>query len=666
MSTPRNSKRSRLATAAAATLTRPETPQLLVPSKQKDPMAFFSEEVALHIFEALSPSDLGKCACVSRLWHRLVNDQVLWRRLFFNYQFIHPRGLSTTGGGGGSGGVQDNHQLLYRSSSHRLQKRKNILHKSESSQQQQQQQQQLAERQRCWKALYRLNYNWIMGQARVTTIATRRSTCQDHPLSRAVVEVPRIQDKDRPPPPPIVQFKGPVLLIAHPNGTLQFWRIKNSFSTTDTKPAGCTTQPSLWHTCQYPHPKDTMAQKQQQQQNVQESARISCLAMDTSDASATGSQRVVIGYESGHFSVVEYSLQDKEGKPAGENGDPLEGAFQLREIGHTVDLSAWSDVGKIVSVAFRYPILTTCSEDDAISIYKLETDTTATNPQHWCRLLHRLYGSPMESPIGISLEKIKPVSSQPPETTTTITHGEDTWRVLVSFGVELFSGSWTMRLQEIEFDEHKILHSTEMGASDHGEGYVPSLSGLAAFICGKTNGYAEIGSISAVSISWPLVVTAHRDNTMNVFQMTRSNVDQDTATATTTTTTTTEHPTTHSLSNKPNARKGQLQFRHVSTLYGHCGAVSSVSIESKSGRLVSASMDRSIKIWTIPASPHERPLEKPRLHRCSVSLSDINKSWTESGQVTKEEGLGLIWVGSDEEKIVSMNCDGTVKVWQFS
>ena len=534
--------------------------------------------------------------------------------------------------------------MLYRSSSHRLQKRKNILHKSESSQQQQQQ---LAERQRCWKALYRLNYNWIMGQARVTTISTKSATCQDHPPSRVVVEVSRLQDKDRPPPPPIVQFKGPVMLIAHPNGTLQFWKIKNSFSTTkDTVTAGCTTQPSLWYTCQYPHPKDTMAQKQ----NVQESSRISCLAMDTSDASANGSQRVVIGYESGHFSVVEYSLQDK-------NGDPSEGTFQLREIGHTVDLSAWSDVGKIVSVAFRYPILTTCSEDDAISIYKLETDSTATNPQHWCRLLHRLYGSPMESPIGISLEKIKPVSSSLSDTTP---HGDDTWRVLVSFGVELFSGSWTMRLQEIEFDEHKLLHSTEMGASDYGEGYVPTLSGLAAFICGKTNGYAEIGSISAVSISWPLVVTAHRDNTMNVFQMTRSSsVDQDTTTAT-------EHPTTHSLSNKPNVRKGQLQFRHVSTLYGHCGAVSSVSIESRSGRLVSASMDRSIKIWTIPASPHERPLEKPRLHRCSVSLSDIDKSWTESGQVTKEEGLGLIWVGSDEEKIVSMNCDGTVKVWQFS
>lgn len=492
-----------------------------------------------------------------------------------------------------------------------------------------------------------------MGQARVTTIAAKSVPCQD-PTTNKVDVLPRLRDRDHR-RTPIVQFKGPVILVAHPNGTLQFWRIKNLFSA-DTMPAGCT-RPSLWHTCRYPTPKDTM---DHQIQDTQDSSRISCLAMDTSDTHSNNSQRVMIGYESGHFSVVEYSLKDDERK-SGEDGDPSEGAFHLQEIGHTVHLPAWSDVGRIESAAFCYPILTTCSDDGAISIYKLETDLT-TGPQHWCRLLHRLYGSSPESPIGISLERIKPMSNSLSDNS-----GEaSSWRALVSFGLELYSGSWTMRLQEIEFDEHFIHHSTEIGALDHSkvdEGYASPLSGMDGF-CHKVYGYAEIGSISAVSISWPLVVTAHRDNTMNVFQMMRRPLDPQDTTTTTVTTMTKDHPTS-SLS-KPSVRKEPLQFRHVSILYGHCGAVSSVSIESRSGRLVSASMDRSIKIWTIPAYPHERPLEKPRLHRCSVSLSDINKSWTEGGQVNKEEGLGLIWVGSDEEKIVSMNCDGTVKVWQFS
>ena len=43
----------------------------------RDPMTVFSEELALHIFEDLTPADLGKCACVSKLWHRLVNDQMV-------------------------------------------------------------------------------------------------------------------------------------------------------------------------------------------------------------------------------------------------------------------------------------------------------------------------------------------------------------------------------------------------------------------------------------------------------------------------------------------------------------------------------------------------------------------------------------------------------------
>lgn len=43
----------------------------------KDPLVFFSEEIALHILELLSPGELAQCACVSRQWYRLVNDQMV-------------------------------------------------------------------------------------------------------------------------------------------------------------------------------------------------------------------------------------------------------------------------------------------------------------------------------------------------------------------------------------------------------------------------------------------------------------------------------------------------------------------------------------------------------------------------------------------------------------
>lgn len=43
----------------------------------KDPLVFFSEEIALHILELLTPSELARCACVSTQWYRLVNDQMV-------------------------------------------------------------------------------------------------------------------------------------------------------------------------------------------------------------------------------------------------------------------------------------------------------------------------------------------------------------------------------------------------------------------------------------------------------------------------------------------------------------------------------------------------------------------------------------------------------------
>ncbi|KAF9435081.1 hypothetical protein BGZ76_006915 [Entomortierella beljakovae] len=325
----------------------------------------------------------------------------------------------------------------------------------------------------------------------------------------------------------------------------------------------------------------------------------------------------------------------------------------LNEIGNTASLSSWSNVERVVAAAFCYPIIATCSHNGAISIYMVQ-GKPSKGSQNWCRLLHTLYGTPPSSPIGISLEKIS-------SSISTELKGIR-WRILVSFGLELYDGSWTVRLQETEFSEHQILHSTEIGAEggdtaetgekfDGDEGYSSSPSGYSKYISPTSHG--RVGPISGISISWPFVVTTHSENTLNVFQLDRrlerGNTQKSTIEG-----------------QQPKLLKRRLRFHHLSTLYGHCGAVSSVSIESRSGRLVSASMDRSIKIWTTTVMNHEDLLEQRRVHQCVVSISDIDKSWTESGQVTKEEGSGLIWVGSDDEKIVSMSFDGVVKVWQFS
>ncbi|KAF9575241.1 hypothetical protein EC968_003882 [Mortierella alpina] len=304
-------------------------------------------------------------------------------------------------------------------------------------------------------------------------------------------------------------------------------------------------------------------------------------------------------------------------------------------------------------------------------------DSSSPSSTPWCTLLHRLYGVETDSPVQVELERIRT-----PMDEWQLGSEKARWRALVSFGLELHDGSWTVRLQEVEFDDHSILHSTEIGTSGgdedgtvlyestgHDEGYdspFPSATlskETGPSTCQRTIGHGRIGVISTLSIAWPLVVTTHSDNTMNVFEMTRDSGMNETAAQALAPPPPLPPPPPPPLRHD---RQQRIRFRHLSTLYGHCGAVSGVSIESQSGRLVSASMDRSIKVWTMASKNRQERVEPQRVHRCTVSLSDINNSWTENGRVTKEEGLGLIWVGSDEEKIVSMNCDGTIKVWQFS
>ncbi|KAF9280428.1 RNA-dependent ATPase rok1 [Mortierella alpina] len=512
----------------------------------------------------------------------------------------------------------------------------------------------------CWKALYKLNHNWVMGQARVMRLSFNELLEQDRRVLdiEAGIGLGDDDDRIRTPHARIVQFKGAVLLAVSPCDMVHLWRIRSSVSaaTEEANATGsnlCNKPLQFWQTYQCSRRNTTTATR-----HLRQGAHVTCLSLDTS--TATGWQKVMVGLDSGHFSVFEYPLLN------GVDQTGSSDTATLREIGRTDSLQSWTSVGGIRSAAFQYPILTTCTDGGVISIYKImaEQDSSPRSSTPWCTLLHRLYGVDTGSPVQVELERVRtPVDEKRSDPERAC------WRALVSFGLELHDGSWTVRLQEIEFDDHSILQSTETGTageeeddtlyenSGQDEGYdspFPSFSQatLSEATCQPTVGHGRIGAISALSIAWPLVVTTHSDNTMNVFQMTRDFNVKDSA--------------GQPLAQPRHDHRQRIRFRHLSTLYGHCGAVSSVSIESQSGRLVSASMDRSIKVWTMAIKNRQERIEQQRVHRCTVSMSDINNSWTESGRVTKEEGLGLIWVGSDEEKIVSMNCDGTIKVWQFS
>ncbi|KAF9929337.1 RNA-dependent ATPase rok1 [Linnemannia zychae] len=671
-------------------------------SQEKDPLVFFSEEIALHILEMLTPAELAHCACVSRQWYRLVNDQMLWRRLFYKDQFIYPRGFGNAARITKSTPIRNittqGHQRLKRKQSafnqvHRP-KENHFVYGDPSS-----------NINPCWKALYRLNHNWIAGQAQVTSLSIQQLSYQDQLFLETSGIASQEEDarsagdgRHNTSYSPIVQFQGPVLLIASPRNMVHLWRIKSAVTHPVKKglsslpvpsiPSELSRQPEFWQTyrCSKIWRDVTTAA------NV-EGARgsgdfdmsvISCLAMDRSthlNGDSTSWQKVMVGYSSGHFSIFEYSLHND----AHSDSSSKESAT-LREIGNTMDLIAWSDVGGIQSASFLYPILITCSDDGTLSIYKIqesylhEHPQSHNEPQQWCRLLHRLYGSSLDSPVEMELRPViaTPHSQSGPLTSAILTYEQELnqgaiqrplWQALITFGLQLMDGSWTVRLQEIEFDEQFIHHSTETGVEDENEsgceqtcffqeaddnGPMCERIGIASSptellgSCLGPESLARIPTISAITISSPYVVTTHPDNTMNVFHMARLRSAK-------------VSDTGRGRSGESIYPKKPIRFRHLSTLYGHCGAVSSVAIESRSGRLVSASMDRSIKVWTMVGRNRHDQLEQRRVHHCALSMNDLNQSWALGARVNREEGLGLVWVGTDEEKIVSMNSDGTVK-----
>ncbi|KAF9427377.1 hypothetical protein BGZ94_005030 [Podila epigama] len=742
-------------------------------------MSFLPEEIATLVFEALTPADLVNCATVSRLWHRLVNDQMLWQQLFIKFGFIYPRGLTITGRRDPSeieGTISRKRKWTDTRTTATGQRHRRYLPQTIRSKDQWLYQ--MTYRNQCWKALYRLNYNWTMGQAQVTqlsldpighydhqvpgsnnTISSRNGSC----LLNSSSTPPSLPETAPPPglkgiaPYPLVRFKDRVILVATSQGLVHLWRLLNggnsgrtdgAESVPSSLPHGLCPQPVYWQTFTCPTSPEDKSPPQ-----------ITALCLDTSTRGRNKDitqesdwQRVMVGYASGHFSIFEYYRGPFDSPPNNNEINSSVTKDSSRLIGSTTQLGSWSKVGAVQSACFQFPMLTTFSQEDgAISVYRIHTtgdaDGSHVSPreqhgQHWCRLLHRLYGASSQSPVEMELSLISfanslnaasmPVKMEEEGENIIGRRAKDgtqykrgIWRIRIAFGLQLLDGSWTVRLQEIEFDERTILWSKETGVengpgvaedplsdmSEHGfESTCPASTTTGATLTVSSSVSNSIGVISSIKISWPYVVTTHSDNTLNVFQMSRVSENSTSTVGTTTTSTTAEES-----SKTTRIRRQRTWFRHVSTLYGHCGAVSSVAIEPGSGRLVSASMDRSIKIWTLSPMPQQKkrwvvpnvPLsiaqpfrfekvgyessaswqQKPssslipmrsrqqeqiqrekrlRQHECSVSMSNINQSWTTSGQVTKEEGMGLIWVDADEEKIVSMSCDGTIKVWQFS
>ncbi|KAF9973350.1 hypothetical protein BGZ73_003427 [Actinomortierella ambigua] len=723
-------------------------------SRRQDPAAVLPAEVALQVFEKLAPADLGRCAVVSRLWYGLVNDQQLWKRLF-HWKFTNSR-IMRIG--------MDQHLAASkrrRSISHAKERGMSVSSSStlEWVARSLEDEDELPSYATCWKALYKLNYNWLMGQPVVICLSLDDIQRQDRiqkgitalqaTASNASGHMDVFKKLDLI-STPLVQFMGSILATATntPWGPMvHFWRLVRGNSgqhgdtgTTAGEDDAHRLRIEYWQTFECPKASKPKTSSNDGGCSLR---TIVTFELDRSLARRKSSQQstmlAMVGYDTGEFTIFEIDTTTL----SISTSDPM--PIAIREIGTWNSDVVDAKSSKLRSSCFHYPMVTTYCTNGTLSIFKVSstTEKSAASPSTWCRLLHRMHGRIGESPVEMEVEEV--AKQQEPLWRQQHQHQQQQqqqqqsnttrWLVRLAFGVPLLDGSWTMRLQEIELDDYQILDCGEIGSGSYHRSRQqnPAFAGWddsthdfemrdgddhggEELDYEESHSLATVTPIASISLASPYLVTTHRDNTMNVFRIQRRRRGRSWGK-------TSSSSSSSSIPWKAHAAPmvSRLKFWHMSTLYGHCGAVSSASIDARLGRLVSASMDRSVKIWRIGKSDgHDEDTSTP-MHRyyhhrehqrmpvpsalameqameqsmdgsekggedthdeswpledgfdeedydpdCLVSMSVNDNSWVRSKRINHDEGVGLAWIGSDDEKIVSVSVDGMIRVWRFT
>ncbi|KAF9163148.1 hypothetical protein DFQ26_002902 [Actinomortierella ambigua] len=675
-------------------------------------------EVTLQVFEKLAPADLGRCAVVSRLWIMRIGMD---RHLAASRR---RRSTSTS-----------RERAMSMTTSSTLEWVARSLEEEEE----------LPNYATCWKALYKLNYNWLMGQPVVTCLSLDDIKRQDLLWRKMAVSQEagsgRLERTDLSKEPsvcsiPLVQFTGSILATAinTPCGPrVHFWRLVRGGSSHQDDAGAASNEDAAHHRLNIEYCQTFECPKPPKSKDSNSRRTIVTFELDRSLARCKSSQQssilAMVGYDTGDFTIFEINVISP---------------ITIREIGTWNSDVVGEKNSKLQSSCFRYPMVVTYCTSGTLSIFKVSSaaERAASSSSTWCRLLHRMHGQVGESPVEMEVEEVAKQQQQQQQQQKS---GATRWHVRLAFGVPLLDGFWTVRLQEIELDDYRILDCGEIGSGSYrrhrpknpaaafaGWGGLSSKPGDLHRQDFEMNGdgdegmddeeteylreshsLATVAPIASISLASPYLVTTHRDNTMNVFRIQRRRRQQQ------------QQPWAKASSSVPPQSNtmstiNRLEFWHMSTLYGHCGAVSSASIDARLGRLVSASMDRSVKIWRIGKSDghdedHSTPMHRYYHHKdhqrlpvpsasdiaqameqgaentarghgdayepwpfgdeydvedydpdCLVSMSVNDNSWVRSKKINHDEGVGLAWIGSDEEKIVSVSLDGMIRVWRFT
>ncbi|CAI2180287.1 5515_t:CDS:2 [Funneliformis geosporum] len=601
----------------------------LVQENKRDFVKVFSDELNLHVFRYLSAADLSICTRVSRKWWRLANDRQLWKNLFLS-RFKAP-------------------------------KRPNLTYRLESLQMIPSQINSIPKFQilpdnTCddmadeedWKNIYRVSHNWQTGNCRVIDFKpyvdfNKNQMHHFSSLAGSSKIQPKIQPIDS-----FTQFHSDRIPPVNSNPLVQFTRhviLTASFSSAKNIP-----EVHLWRAGKQNEHIDTLRSEilYKTMQKSKFPIVVTCLKLDSNEGKDdTGIHKLIAGYSNGGFTIWEFDSMERS-----STDDKTMRKWRHREI---FTLHSSRAQNPLIACALHFPVLVTCTEDFELSIYFMDyklnnsaqfnSSIEGNEPVEKidCRLVHQLRSFVCWAPIEISVESITENSIQ---SSTLNYSSRDVWKATIAYSVPLYGGGWSVGVQEIKFSSAQLISTRHCSSLPS---FIPILS---------ENNSAEnveqfsFAPITTITYNAGQLVTAHFDNTLQVYHV----LEQ--------------------------GRK--LECRHECTLYGHTGSVMSVALDEH-GKLITGSMDHSIKIWDLGwnlvknnegrkskdrddilrlKSTNHQDTEfstvgisaKRKKHgECIVTLSDSLNN------IRENNNFGIKWVGFDEGRIVSV-CGGNTTI----
>lgn len=413
-----------------------------------------------------------------------------------------------------------------------------------------------------WKQQYRLRHNWTQGQCAVSEIVVAERS---------------------PDPPLLVMMSNSIIYAADSIAGLRAWSSKNN--------------------------RELLASTELSGETDTARLPIS-MAIDASHAVAD-SERVVIGFEDGSFSI--YALETN------------------RKIFTNVFTHPPSTNGMLSALAYSSPYLLTMTEDHLLSLYAFEEIPGKLGLLEPPKLLYSLRSNTAWPPVALSLRT----------TATSMT-------AAIAYSLPTYLSGWSVGVQELILshkgeliksrlataaDEHSFTLSTYRAASSSARSSspLPGSAGEAQMPSGPSR-----SKPTSMSYSHPYLLVAHPDNTLSLYLV--------------------------------RSTSQALSITSGNRLWGHTSSISGAHVGMR-GKAVSVSrLGDELRVWDLEGgmtSSANRKRSRNGELSVRVQPSKASEEYTQEDDSGQQVGLRLAldqgfddssisrgWVGFDEQNVI--------------